>query len=293
MSVPSHSLRIETHLVPPLDQKKRLQEYAVGIFRTINSRAGIKKVIKKGLILVNSEKGYTGDWITGGETIELYEPANTKKPILDLSLEVVYEDEYLAIISKPAGVLVSGNKRFTIENALPYNLKRSKQADALKRPEPIHRLDYPTTGALLVGKTVSVVTQLNKLFEERAINKIYHAVAIGTIKDTGVITEAIDEKECKSEFKKLFTIASERFECLNLLELKPHTGRRHQLRRHLSGIGNPILGDALYGTEELLLKGNGLYLHASSLQFTHPITTKDVAVVVPLPKKFMRLFPSY
>ncbi len=87
------------------------------------------------------------------------------------------------------------------------------------------------------------------------------------------------------------TIVSDRFEFLNLVKLQPKTGRRHQLRKHLASIGNPILGDADYGKEGLIHKGKGLYLHAYSLQFVHPVTQANVEVKSKLPKKFFKLFP--
>ncbi len=284
-------LKIETHVAPSLDAKTRLQDYAVGIFRTIVSRKGIKKAIKNGLVSVNSERGYTGDWIMGGEVIELYRDPNLKKPDIDLSLEVLYEDDHLAIIFKPAGIVVSGNKKFTIENALDFNLKKSDQPDALPYPEPIHRLDYPTTGALLIGKTTSVVMALNKLFEARTISKIYLAVVLGTIDDFGIITADIDGKPSKTEYKKIAAIPSVKYEFLNLLELVPFTGRRHQLRKHLAGIGNPIFGDTLYNKEGEFMKGKGLYLHAFSLEFDHPVIEEKIFIRAPLPKKFTKLFP--
>lgn len=292
MSSKDSLLKIETHNVPALQHNERLQDYAVGIFRTIISRKGIKKAIKSGLVTVNSEKGYTGDWIVGGEVIELYRDPNLKKPGIDLFLEVLYEDDHLAIIFKPAGILVSGNKKFTIENALSFNLTRSHQPDALQYPEPIHRLDYPTTGALLIGKTTSTVIALNRQFENRAISKFYIVVVTGTINDFGIITADIDGKPSKSEYKKLAAIPSVKYEFLNLLELVPHTGRRHQLRKHLAGIGNPIFGDALYDKEGKNVKGKGLYLHAFSLKFDHPVTEEKIFIRAPLPKKFSNLFPS-
>lgn len=291
MDLKKSILKIETHVAPSLDARERLQDYAVGIFRTIVSRKGIKKAIKNGLVTINSEMGHTGDWITGGEVIELFQNPSLKKPSIDLSLEVLYEDVHLAIILKPAGILVSGNKRFTIENALNFNLTRSNQPDALQRPQPIHRLDYPTTGALLIGKTVSVVTALNKLFEHRDISKIYHAIVTGSINDFGIIATEVDGKPSKSEYRKIAVILSPKYEFLNLLELIPHTGRRHQLRKHLAGIGNPIFGDALYKKEGAFVKGTSLYLHASSLRFDHPVTKESIFITAPLPKKFTKLFP--
>ncbi len=285
--------KVESYKVPTLDKKMRLSDFVPGIFKTISSKKGMKNAIKKGLVKINGETGYTADYITGGETIELYQskiPEN--KPTIDLNIEVVFEDDYLAIVNKPAGILVSGNKKWTLENALSFNLEKSAKKDALHRPEPIHRLDYPTSGALLVGKTTQAVMALNKLFEERKIKKTYYAVTIGLIEDSGTINTKIDNKIAETEFKILSRLPSLKYGFLNLTKLKPHTGRRHQLRIHMAERGNPIFGDLKYGKDGLILQGKGLYLHASGLKFLHPITSAVVSINIPLPKKFKKLFPA-
>jgi len=284
--------KVEFYSVPKLEERVRLSDFAPGVFKTIFSKKGIKKAIKKGFVTINGDVGYTSDYINGGELIELFQPINTpKKPIIDILLQVIYEDDYLAIINKPAGIVVSGNKKFTIENALSFNLKQSKQKDAIL-PEPIHRLDYPTSGVLLIGKTSQAVILLNKLFEEREIQKKYFAITIGHQNDAGIIETSVDGKPSKSEYKTVSRLESRKYESLNLLELNPYTGRRHQLRVHLASIGNPILGDIKYGKEGLVGKGKGLYLHAFSLNFNHPFTKKDLEVSISLPKKFLKLFPK-
>lgn len=285
--------KVESHIVPKLDNRVRLSDYTPGIFNFIFSKKGIKKAIKKGLVTINGDIGYTADYINGGETIELYQSKDLqKKPIISIPLEIIYEDDYLAIINKPAGILVSGNKKYTIENALSTCLKKSKQKDALLYPEPIHRIDYPTSGALLIGKTIKTVILLNKMFEHQQINKRYTAITIGNQKEKEIIDSPIDKKPSKSEFRIIKKLSSRKYESLNLVELIPHTGRTHQLRIHMSSIGNPILGDLKYGKEGLLGKGNGLYLQASYLSFIHPITNNEVEVSIPLPKKFIKLFPN-
>ncbi len=162
----------------------------------------------------------------------------------------------------------------------------------MQRPEPVHRLDYPTSGALLIAKTAQAVMFLNKLFEERKIEKIYTAVTIGSMKDHGITHTPIEDKEAKTEFQIMKTIQSPKYEFLNLTQLKPSTGRRHQLRIHLSEMGNPIFGDLKYGKEGLALKGKGLYLHSSSLSFIHPFTNESMKIIAPLPQKFLKLFPE-
>ncbi|NOR88077.1 MAG: RluA family pseudouridine synthase [Bacteroidales bacterium] len=280
------------HIVPPLETPIRLSDYAVGIFISIPTKSGMKKAIKKKLLKVDGEIGISGRYILGGEKLELLEAEmSPSKKVLNLQLEVLFEDEYLAIIHKPAGILVSGNKFKTVANALAQNLKRSQLSDA-SAPLPVHRLDFPTSGLLLIGKTSSAVLTLNKMFENKQIYKTYHAVTIGEMNKQGDIVFPIDGKDSHSQFEVLQSLESPKYKYLNLVKLIPSTGRRHQLRIHLSKIGNPILGDKEYGQENLILLGKGLYLHASSLQFQHPFTKKEISIEKELPRKFIRIFSS-
>ncbi|CAM1344657.1 RluA family pseudouridine synthase [Tenacibaculum amylolyticum] len=283
---------LESHKVPKQETPIRLQEYIVGIFSSIPTKSGIKKAIKKDLVHVNGHKATTALFIHGGEFIELYQPEeNTSKKQFIFPLEVLYEDDFLAIIVKPAGILVSGNSFATIYNALPQNLQKSTQKDTVP-PKPVHRLDYPTSGLLLIGKTNAALVTLSKLFEKKTIQKTYHAVTIGNMENSGIITFPVDDKPSESRYTVLQTIPSEKYGALNLVELHPKTGRRHQLRKHLHAIGNPILGDKEYYIEGLVSYGNGLYLHASSLTFVHPFTQEKVTFTKELPKKFRRIFSN-
>jgi 23S rRNA pseudouridine1911/1915/1917 synthase len=247
-------------------------------------------VLKKNYVTVNGVIATSATFIHGGESITLTlldEERSNKKLILQL--DVLFEDDYLAVIHKPAGILVSGNSFKTITNALVRNLKKSTLPDATK-PQPVHRLDFETTGVLLVGKTSSSIRALNKLFEHKAINKTYYAITIGEMNPSGDITLDIDDKPSQSHYTRSETVPSKRFGTLNLLQLEPQTGRRHQLRKHLSHIGNPILGDKVYGIDHLILNGKGLYLHAYALQFTHPFTQKELHLKSELPKRFTKIF---
>lgn len=256
------------------------------------TKSALKKALKKGNITVNGEVASTATMLSGGEELVLAIPEKTSpKKKLVFPLSVLNEDEHLAAILKPAGILVSGNTFKTIAAALTQNLKPSTLADATT-PQPVHRLDYATTGILLVGKTSSAIRSLNKLFEDKAITKTYYAVTIGNMLPNGEITSAIDGKQAQSAYVVEETVPSERFGSLNLVKLSPKTGRKHQLRKHLLSIGSPILGDATYNLEHLILKGKGLYLHAYSLEFTHPFTKEEIHVTAKLPEKFKRIFST-
>ncbi|MDO6492991.1 RluA family pseudouridine synthase [Cellulophaga sp. 3_MG-2023] len=285
-------ITIETHIAVTQKEPIRFQDYGTGIFTGISTKSALKKAIKKGLIYIDGKKATTATFINGAEKITYHKPKeNQNKKKLDLELEVIYQDNYLAVINKPAGILVSGNSFKTIDNALEQNIVKSTLADATK-PRPTHRLDYPTTGLLLIGKTSASILALNKLFENKKITKTYLAVTIGKMPVKGIISTIVDNKEALSKYNVIKSVASKRFSYLNLVKLKPETGRKHQLRVHLSSIGNPILGDAQYGLEDKIIKGKGLYLHAYSLDFIHPFTNKKMSLKKVPHKKFTKLFPA-
>ena len=280
----------ETHIVPTLSAPIRLQEYGVGIFSAALTKSALKKALKKKQITVNDQIATTATFIKGGECINLYIPEEVSpRKKLIFPLDVLFEDEYLAVIHKPAGILVSGNSFKSIANALTQNIKPSELPDATN-PQPVHRLDYATTGILLVGKTSSSIRTLNKLFENKEVDKSYYAITIGEMDKEGKITSEIDGKKSHSNYRVCESVPSERFGKLNLVQLEPKTGRRHQLRIHLSSIGNPILGDKEYGIENLILNGKGLYLHAYSLKFIHPFTNEEINLKDELPQRFKKIF---
>ena len=280
----------ETHIVEKLKKPIRFQEYAVGIFKTIPTKSGIKKAIKKQLIFIDGISATTSKYISGGEKIELFESDNSSTfERLKLDLEVLFEDDFLAVIYKPSGILVSGNKFVTIANGLAQNLKKSNQSDAVK-PQPIHRLDYPTSGLLLVGKTSVAIQKLGDLFKNKEIQKTYFAITIGKMNTQGIIKANVDDKKAYTNYEVLQTVISKRFDFLNLVKLTPKTGKKHQLRIHLLSIGNPILGDKEHFIEDKILNGKGLYLHASNLDFIHPFTNEKISITKELPKKFSKIF---
>lgn len=231
-------------------------------------------------------------YINGGEELIFTPRVSEKKGnTLSITIDILYEDDFLAIVNKPPGLLVSGNKHKTLVNALPQLISLATESDALTRPQPAHRLDFATSGLVVVAKTKSVLLALQKAFKEKKISKTYHAITINSIENNGTITASVDEKPSETSYTVLESVVSERFGTLNLVRLFPKTGRRHQLRKHLQGVGSPILGDKMYCRPDELLKGKGLYLQATAIEFKHPITSETVAVSIPLPKKFLKIFP--
>ncbi len=278
----------ETHIVPTITEKIRLQEYAVSIFASLPTKSSLKKALKKELILLDGQPAKTSDWIKEGQKIELLEPEKQKKKVFTLKLEIIFEDEFLALIHKPAGIPTSGNYFKTITNALPFNLNPSNQKDALPAPLPVHRLDNPTSGILLIAKSKAAQVALNRIFEEKKIQKSYHALVFGTIPDSLILKNPIEEKNAETRIEMIehFEIKNEKF---SLLKAFPKTGRTHQIRIHLAENGNPIVGDKLYGKSSEEIKKGGLFLAATGLKFIHPETKEIMNFELELPKKFREI----
>lgn len=280
---------IESHIVPEAAPRQRLSDYLCGVFVQLPSRNSVKKAIGKGLIRLEGHRGYTGDWVLPGQHIELLE-MTTKKPRrwFKLSLEILYEDDHLAVVVKPAGYPVSGKSFQTIENALPLNLQPSTAPDIASQPRVVHRLDVPTSGLLLVAKTKSARAHLGAQFEAKTIQKRYQALVRGIPPTMGSINTPIDEKVAYTSYQRLRTVPSLRNQQISLMNLYPKTGRTHQLRRHLAELGCPIIGDDLYGEKGNVLKGKGLFLRAVELHFEHPETGLRQLHQLPIPSKFVK-----
>lgn len=280
---------LQSHIVPPNTATERLSEYARKIFPNIPSRKGVKKAILRNEILLDGKPVETGRWVQPSNQIDWVDLELQAPKILQLKLDVVFEDEYLAVINKPAGIIVSGNQFRTVENALLHNISKSNEKDALRKPRAVHRLDSPTSGLLLVAKTALAHLKLSQQFEAKTILKKYQTIVIGDIIEEGILEKPIDGKIALTHFKKIKTIPSLKNEWLSLVDLFPETGRTHQLRIHLSDFGFPILGDALYGKEGLILKHKGLFLCAVELNFFHPKTDEMVEVKINAPQKYETL----
>jgi len=277
---------IEKHTVPEGIRNIRLSDYACEIFQSIPSRKGIKKAVKRGDVFIDGAAGSTGDWVKPGQIIELCDNGTVKTEFYRMTIEVIYEDDYIAIINKPAGIQVNGNRFKTVENALPLNLKISESANPLSRPRPVHRLDSPTSGLLAVAKTGEAMISLSSQFAAKTIKKRYRAIVAGALKGDGTINTPVDGREAFTEFHPIKTIPSLKNGFLTVIDLIPHTGRTHQLRKHMAEIGHPIAGDKTYSPAGSLLKSKGLFLCAVELTITHPIKNEIMTFSIPEPEKF-------
>lgn len=219
----------------------------------------------------------------------------------DIPLEVVYEDEDIAIINKPGGLIVhpgAGNLEHTLVNGLLHRFKDLSSVNP-NRPGIVHRLDKGTSGLLVVAKNNNAHLELSRQFAEHAIKRKYIAIVKGRVEfDEDVIELPIGRHPTKrnnmavsftekTKYAKTYYRTLRRTGNFSLLELKPFTGRTHQLRVHLAFLGYPILGDDKYGKNNEFER---LALHAQSIGFRHPRTGKFINFTCQVPREFTEFF---
>ncbi len=232
-----------------------------------------------------------------GETVALTLPEARETSIEaeNMPLEILYQDEHLAVVVKPCGMVAhpaAGNEEHTLVNALLYHLDGLSGIGGEKRPGIVHRLDKDTSGLMLVAKDDLTHMRLSKMLSERKIEKHYRAVVLGKMKEeSGEIEAPIGRS--RADRKLMAVVPDGRYALTKwrvmkemndrtLLDVRIVTGRTHQIRVHMRHIGHPVLGDALYGVKNMP-KADRLMLHAYSLAFTHPITGESMRFTAPCP----------
>ena len=281
------------------------------------SRVRVQQLIEQKKILLNGSVPKASLRLRGGEEIVITGPVELpplKAFAEDIPLDVVYEDESLAVINKPAGMSVhagsgkaeAGN-RGTMVNALLHRFNRLSQVGGEVRPGIVHRLDKETSGLVLVAKTDVAHRRLAEQFSRRQVKKTYIALVHGWMKEPkGTVNAPISRDLIRRarmttrrtggreaithwSMKKKIEGPHGKF---SLLEVKIETGRTHQIRVHLASIGHPVAGDTLYGAprpESYLGTASGVaslernFLHAFELQFQHPISNRPLSFQQPLP----------
>jgi 23S rRNA pseudouridine1911/1915/1917 synthase len=265
------------------------------------SRAQLQQYVKDGFITVNGAPVKPGIKLRGGETIRVEIPASpmTEMEAEDIPLNVVYEDADLAVIDKPAGMVVhpgSGVSSGTLVNAL---LARYPEIGMMygseRRQGIVHRLDKDTSGLMVIARTKAALNKLMAQFQERTVEKSYTALVERVPKTmTGRIEAPIGRdpqqrkrmavvshgKPAVTEFRVLDTDFRDG---QALIEAHILTGRTHQIRVHLAFIGSPIVGDRVYGFRRQRVGLKRHFLHAAKLSFDHPRTGERMTFESPLP----------
>ncbi len=277
------------------------------------SRAQLQAVIKEGGVTVNDKPVKAGEKLRYGDRVHIVLPEEV--PVVlpqaeDIPLDMVYEDEVLAVINKPAGLVVhpgAGNPTGTLVNAL---LSRYPELVQLLHTEDdtddeeegdrvgiVHRLDKETSGLIVVARTLEAHRALSLQFQERTVEKEYIALLERVPKTlTGMVNAPIarDPRQRKRmSVQAKGRAAQTQFDVTDvdfkegqcLVRLKILTGRTHQIRVHMAFIGCPVVGDSVYGFRKRRVAMNRQFLHATHLAFTHPVTGQRLTFDVPIPQE--------
>ncbi|HEY7314094.1 MAG TPA: RluA family pseudouridine synthase [Gemmataceae bacterium] len=299
----------------------RLDLYLAGMF-TDFSRSVVQRVIDAGGVLVNGKPAKASYRVRNGDhiRIEKPEPAHPAPIAEDIPLEILYEDEFLAAVNKPADMVVhpaKGHWSGTLVNALRFHFDQLSGVNGDYRAGIVHRLDRDTSGVILVAKQEQTHRDLSMLFERRKIFKEYVALTAGVLdRDSDYIEGRIahhphdrvkmtvaDEEDDDGKDAVSYYEVIERFRGFSFCRIQPRTGRTHQIRVHLASIGCPVLADKIYGgrdrlhlsdlvagldpaQDELLLGRQAL--HAYRLRLRHPRRETILDLEAPLPPEFQK-----
>lgn len=275
------------HVVENQVIDERLVDYCIGLFPQLSSKNAVKKALKRKELIINDQIGESQIWVKKNDVILLVDNETNLPRPFPLDIEIVYEDEFLVVIDKPSGIVVNGNQFRTVENALIGKTRVSRELDAFKWAKPVHRLDSATSGLLILSKTLSAHQKIAKMFENRKIEKVYHAIIMGELtKEEAIIDASVNKLPAETSYSLIKSVPSLKSGFVSLIKLMPKTGRTHQLRIHCAGMGNPILGDKLYGEKGTVLLNKGLFLAATELNFIHPIFQTEINVKIKCPPKF-------
>jgi 23S rRNA pseudouridine1911/1915/1917 synthase len=265
------------------------------------SRSRLQQLIRDGFVRLNNSTSRPRQIIRVGDKIELTEPPLEKIETLpeQIPLEILFEDNDLIVINKPAGLVVhpgAGHREHTLVNALLNHCSTLSGIGGKERPGIVHRIDKETSGCLVIAKNDAAHRGLSRQFADRTVEKIYLAIVTGKLSKTaGVIEEKIGRhpidrqrmsatsvrgRAARTEYRVVRS--SER---ASLVECRLHSGRTHQIRVHLHHLGHPVLGDKVYGGR-LARDFPRQMLHAWKLGFHHPRTEKWKSFEAPLPDDF-------
>jgi len=300
-------------------KKERLDLYLTRCVKGA-SRSQIKRLIEEEKVSVNEKPSKASHQVSSGEKIKVFYPLPVLPKALpeNLPIEIIHQDKHLLLVNKPAGMIVHPSPDTfsgTLVNALLYHIKDLSGINGVLRPGIVHRLDKGTTGIVVVSKDDKTHRSLSYQFAARKMHKIYWALVWGRLRNK---EEKIESylKRGKKDIRKMvvdpegklsithYKIIDE-FSFLSFVEVKPLTGRTHQIRAQFSSIGHPIFGDLLYGgrdkrlgslnksKHDFALKLLGMIerqaLHARELGFFHPETGEFKTFTAPLPEDMKNL----
>jgi 23S rRNA pseudouridine1911/1915/1917 synthase len=267
------------------DRLDRLAARRLGTSRSI-----VQRIIQEGLLLVDGEEAVSSYRVRGGERVEALLPEESLS-LEEIPVPVVFEDEHLLVVDKPAGLVVhpgAGNPSGTLVNALLG--KGIAGGEDPSRPGVVHRLDRDTSGLMVLAKGEPTFSRLVAQMSGRRVRRVYRAVVVGEgLPETGTVDSPVgrDPENPTLMAAGVGRPAVTHFEVLReaagraMLKVRLETGRTHQIRVHLSAIGHPVYADPLYGEA---VPDRRLWLHAERLDFEHPVTGEELEFDSPIPE---------
>lgn len=285
--IDNNNLRVDIYLATQLDV----------------TRSYVKKLCDGGFVEVNENVSKCNKILKLGDVVcvTLPETKNLDIEPENIPIDIIYQDDDVAVINKPQGMTVhagNGTEGSTLVNALLYHLSNLSGINGVIRPGIVHRIDKNTSGLLVVAKNDKAHLAIAKQLEDKTCKRVYYALLEGNVKqDSGRIATFIGRnpkdrtkmavltsgREAITDYKVI-----ERYDGYTLCEFSLKTGRTHQIRVHAKHIGHPVVGDKEYGFKNQKFKLNGQLLHAGELSFIHPTTNEKVTFKCPLPEYFTK-----
>jgi 23S rRNA pseudouridine1911/1915/1917 synthase len=315
---------IATYSVLPEAAGQRLDAWLAAQLDGV-SRSRVQLLLSQGGVAVDGKPAKASQKLRGGEVVEVQgeaAPAPLRAMAEAIPLDIIYEDDDLSVVNKPAGMMVhagsgatdDARNRGTLVNALLHHYKQLSSTGGELRPGIVHRLDKQTSGLIIVARNDAAHLKLAEMFSRRQMRKTYVALVHGAVKqDAGTINAAISRDAIRrtrmttrratgartavSHYEAARRIDST-FGKFTLVRVRIETGRTHQIRVHMASIGHPVVGDTLYGapariavpakrasSEDASLSLDRNFLHAAELAFAHPRSGELLELAAPLPQE--------
>lgn len=292
-------------IVSEESEEERIDKYLNELMDSL-SRSYIQKLLSDGNITVNDRSVKSNYKVRPEDNIKIYLPPAITPDIRpeNIPLSILYEDDDVIVVNKPKNMVVHpapGHYSGTLVNALLYHCAENLSGiNGVLRPGIVHRIDKDTTGSVIACKNDFAHASIAQQLKEHSIVRKYHAIVCGNLREEeGTIHTLIGRHP--SDRKKMAVVNSggkdaithyrvlQHFEKYTYVECSLETGRTHQIRVHMAGIGHPLLGDEVYGAVKAPFHLEGQCLHAKILGFCHPSTNQYIETDAPLPEYFMKL----